>query len=62
MHGNDRLDVANARSGPYTQGGMLAPEVLAGRKMNLNRPFGDGRDNNNNGTVDEPEEARRTLD
>lgn len=57
IHGDDRLDVSNARSGPYTQGGMLAPEVLAGRKMDLNRPFGDGRDNNNNGTVDEPEEA-----
>src|SRR5262249_20755692 len=36
---------------------MLAPEVIAGRKMDLNRPFGDGRDNNNNGIVDEPAEA-----
>lgn len=38
----------------------LAPEVLAGRKMNLNRPFGDGRDTdlggNQNGAVDEAEE------
>ncbi|MEQ8849125.1 hypothetical protein [Botrimarina sp.] len=42
---------------PYTFGGMLAPEVLAGRRMNLNRPLGDGRDNNGNGVVDEPDEA-----
>ncbi|TWT38018.1 hypothetical protein KOR34_29850 [Posidoniimonas corsicana] len=38
-------------------GGLLAPEVMAGLKMDLNRPFGDGRDNNNNGVVDEPLEA-----
>ena len=38
-------------------GGLLAPEVLAGLKMDLNRPFGDGRDNNGNGVVDEPQEA-----
>src|SRR4029077_9297544 len=36
---------------------LLAPEVLAGQKMDLNRPFGDGVDNNNNGVVDEPLEA-----
>ena len=41
----------------YSFGGLLAPEVLAGLKMNLNRPFGDGRDNNGNGVVDEPQEA-----
>ncbi|MEN0111046.1 MAG: hypothetical protein AAF805_10010, partial [Planctomycetota bacterium] len=38
-------------------GGLLAPEVLAGRRMDLNRPLGDGRDNNGNGIVDEPAEA-----
>jgi hypothetical protein len=39
---------------------LLAPELIAGQRMDLNRPFGDGRDNagngrddNNNGLVDE---------
>ncbi|MEO0530003.1 MAG: hypothetical protein AAF266_05415, partial [Planctomycetota bacterium] len=41
----------------HSFGGLLAPEVLAGRRMDLNRPFGDGRDNNGNGVVDEPQEA-----
>ena len=36
---------------------LLPPEVLAGYKMDINRPFGDGRDNNGNGIVDEPLEA-----
>lgn len=36
---------------------LLPPEVLAGYKMDVNRPFGDGRDNNGNGIVDEPIEA-----
>ena len=36
---------------------LLSPEVLAGQKMDLNRPLGDGRDNNGNNVVDEPEEA-----
>jgi hypothetical protein len=43
-----------------TIGGMLAPELLAGRRMDLNRPFGDGHDNgvrSGNGVVDEPAEA-----
>lgn len=33
--------------------GVFAPEVLMGLRMNLNRTFGDGRDNNGNGIVDE---------
>ncbi len=36
---------------------LLPPEVLAGYKMDINRPFGDGRDNNGNGIVDEPAEG-----
>ncbi|MCX7424456.1 MAG: hypothetical protein NTW96_02270 [Planctomycetia bacterium] len=36
---------------------LLPPEMLAGLKMDLNRPFGNGRDDNNNGVVDEPGEA-----
>lgn len=36
---------------------LLAPEVIAGKKMDLNRPFGDGQDNNGDGVVDDPLEA-----
>jgi hypothetical protein len=43
---------------------LVAPDLLAGRRMDINRPFGDGRDNagdgvdnNNNGAIDEPNEA-----
>lgn len=36
---------------------LLAPEVIAGKRMDLNRPFGDGRDNNGDGVVDDPLEA-----
>lgn len=57
LFGDDTADATLVRSGLATFGGMLAPEVLAGRKMDLNRPFGDGLDNNSNGVVDEPEEA-----
>ncbi|MFO0790957.1 MAG: hypothetical protein U0805_15975 [Pirellulales bacterium] len=35
----------------------LAPDVVAGTKMDLNRPFGDGKDNNGNGVVDDSLEA-----
>ncbi len=38
-------------------GDLLAPEVLAGKRMDLNRPFGDGKDNNGDGVVDDPLEA-----
>ncbi len=37
--------------------GLLAPELLADRRMNLNRPFGNGRDDDGDGVVDEPDEA-----
>ena len=36
---------------------LLPPEVVAGVKMDLNRPFGDGKDNNGDGVVDDPLEA-----
>ncbi len=36
---------------------LLAPEVIAGKRMDLNRPFGDGQDNDGNGVVDDPMEA-----
>ncbi|TWT46820.1 hypothetical protein [Botrimarina hoheduenensis] len=54
--------------GPATFGGMLAPEVLAGKKMDLNRPFGDGRDNGDgldtdtNGAVDDLQELEAGVD
>jgi len=36
---------------------LLPPELLAGLKMDVNRPLGNGRDDNSNGVVDEPQEA-----
>lgn len=36
---------------------MLSPELVGGLRMNLNRPLGNGIDDNNNGVVDEPAEA-----
>jgi hypothetical protein len=38
---------------------LLPPEMLAGLKMNINRPFGDARDNDGNNVVDEsqPQES-----
>jgi hypothetical protein len=35
---------------------LLAPEIAAGLRLNVNRPFGNGRDDNQNGVVDEPGE------
>ena len=35
---------------------LLAPEIRQGKKFDINRPFGNGIDDNNNGTVDEPAE------
>lgn len=32
---------------------LLSPELIAGLRMNINRPLGDGRDGNDNGVVDE---------
>ncbi len=36
---------------------LIAPELLCGRKMDLNRAFGNGRDDNSNNVVDEPQPA-----
>ena len=36
---------------------LLTADVLAGLRLDLNRPFGDGADNNRNHIVDEPGEA-----
>ncbi|MBX3424977.1 MAG: hypothetical protein KF688_04790 [Pirellulales bacterium] len=35
---------------------IVAPELMAGGKINLNRPLGNGLDDNGNGVVDEPGE------
>jgi len=32
---------------------LLSPELIAGLRMNINRPLGDGRDSDGNGVVDE---------
>ena len=40
---------------------LLPPEIIAGQRMDLNRPFGNGRDDNNNGVVDEPGEVEATA-
>ncbi len=54
----DSAFMANAgQPALFSYGGLLAPELLSGLRMDLNRPLGDGRDNNGNGVVDEPEEA-----
>ena len=36
---------------------LFPPEMIAGLRMDLNRPLGNGRDDNDNNVVDEPGEA-----
>ncbi len=36
---------------------LLAPELIAGEKMNINRLLGNGYDDNGNGVIDEPGES-----
>jgi hypothetical protein len=40
---------------------MLPSEVIRGLPMNVNRPFGDGMDNNQNGVVDEIGETNEVI-
>ena len=35
---------------------VIAPELLQGRKLDINRPLGNGFDDNGNGVIDEPAE------
>ena len=35
---------------------MLPPDLMAGQRFDINRPFGNGRDDDGDGTVDEPDE------
>lgn len=60
INGGVWYDTAN---NPVMESGLLSPDLIAGRKMDLNRPFGDGKDNagdgidnDGNGVVDEPSE------
>ncbi|MEX0612574.1 MAG: hypothetical protein WD229_10695, partial [Pirellulales bacterium] len=47
----------------HVESGILAPDLIAGKRMDLNRPFGDGRDSPHpftgltDGIVDDPLEA-----
>ncbi len=36
--------------------GVIAPELIAGQRFDLNRPFGNGFDDDGDGIVDEPDE------
>ena len=54
---NSTLADINQRADLLIQQGLFAPELLAGLKMNVNRPLGNGWDDNGNGLVDEPAEA-----
>ncbi len=40
---------------------LLPKDMMAGLRMDINRPFGNGRDDNTNGVVDEPSEATSDL-
>ncbi len=53
---NARAKLVLAQS-PQVLSDLIAPEVIGGNRMDLNRPFGDGRDNNGDGVVDDPLEA-----
>ncbi|MFK8111208.1 MAG: hypothetical protein AB8B91_03365 [Rubripirellula sp.] len=47
-------------SGPLTDtqvARLIAPELRLGRKLDVNRPFGNGIDDNGNGIIDEPNEV-----
>ena len=38
-------------------GRIFSPDLLAGMRMNINRPFGNGLDDNGNRVVDEPSQG-----
>jgi hypothetical protein len=40
---------------------IVAPELASGGRLNINRPLGNGRDDNGNGVVDEPGEDSATA-
>jgi hypothetical protein len=53
-HVTDILRALNVPAGYWPQ--LLPLELLSGQKMDINRPFGNGRDDNGNGVVDDPDE------
>ena len=54
--------VALASITPQMIAELLPPEVIAGQRFDLNRPFGNGRDDNPaNNIVDEPGEAEAAF-
>jgi hypothetical protein len=41
---------------------LVAPEIRLGRKLDVNRPIGNGIDDNSNGTIDEPAEVTAEIE
>ncbi|MEM8669568.1 MAG: hypothetical protein AAGG48_18725 [Planctomycetota bacterium] len=41
---------------------LLPQEMMAGHKLNLNRPFGNGIDDDGDGVVDDPQELRNAVE
>lgn len=54
------ITVAPAPASNYP-GRCVNPDLLAGLRMDLNAPFGNGWDDNNNGVIDEPGEITLTT-
>ena len=55
LHVTDLLRAKGAPPNVWAQ--LMAPELLAGLRMDLNRPFGNGRDNSGDDSVDDPAES-----
>ncbi len=51
----------NLRTDPKVLRTLIPQDMLAGLRFNINWPFGDGKDNNNNGVVDEIGENETTV-
>lgn len=41
---------------------LVAPEIRLGQKLDVNRPIGNGIDDNSNGTIDEPSEVAAEIE
>ena len=54
-HITDLLRAAGVTTGNMAS--LLPPDILAGLRMDINSPFGNGIDDNGNGVVDEPAES-----
>ena len=61
LFGNVQMGyVTNAAATPLYQP-LLAPDFVQGLRFDINRPLGDGVDNDGNGVVDEPTEILAEL-